>query len=314
MVRTDSACLDCGAALLVVAVLSVIGLAACQGGKSAEDSLSRLRVALPEEIDGWEALGGPTVYDTETIFGYIDGHAEVYLAYAMQRCLALRYSGPEGEGDVVVDVFEMASPEDAYGVSTHERDGEAVELGNDGLVLYGWLSFWKGRFFVSLYSEAESERSRRVVLNLGRALAELIDAPGRRPEIVERLPAAGLDPRSLSFLRSHQILNSHVYLGEDNPLGLGVDTSAALGRYHRQAGTGTLLIVDYPDIGRRQAAERAFAERYLVGGADDGAVRAEDDRWYAVRAAGTRLAAVLEADAEQLAVDLMADIELEDTP
>jgi hypothetical protein len=306
-VRTESACWDGGAALMAIVVLSVIGLAACHGGRSEEDPLNRLRAALPEEIDGWKAEGEPSVYDTETIFGYIDGHAEVYLAYAMQRCLALRYGGPEGEGDVVVDVFEMASPEDAYGVSTHDRDGEPVELGNDGLVLYGWLSFWKGPFFVSLYSEAESERSRQVVLKLGRALTELIDAPGRRPEIVERLPGAGLDPRSLRFLRSHQILNSQIYLGEDNPFGLDVDTSAALGRYQRQDGAGMLLLVDYPDLGRRQAAERAFTERYLGGSADDGAVRAEDDRWYAKRSAGTRLAAVLKADSEQLAVDLLKD-------
>jgi hypothetical protein len=314
MERTDSACWDGGAALTAIVMLSLIGIAACQGGRSAEDPLSRLRDALPVEVNGWRAEGEPNIYDTETIFAYIDGHAEVYLACGMQRCLAVRYTGADGEGDVILDLFEMASSEDAYGVSTHDRDGEAVAIGNDGLVLYGWLSFWKGPYFVSLYAEDESEGSRSAVMELGRAVADLIDQPGRRPGIIERLPAAGLDPRSLSFLRSYQILNSHVYLGEDNPLGLGPDTSAALGRYQREEETGLLLIVEYPDSSQCQDAERAFADLFLGGGAEGVAIRTENDRWYAMRSEGTRLAAVLEADAEQLASDLIRDAGLEDAP
>jgi hypothetical protein len=307
MVRTDTACWDGGGALLAVVLLALAGMAGCQGGRSSDDDLGRLAAALPKEASGWRSLDEPSTYDADTIFGYIDGHAEVYLAYAMQRCLALRYQGPEGEADVVVDVFEMASPEDAFGVATHDRDGDPVDLGNDGLLLYGWLSFWKGPFFVSIYAEEDTQRSRRVVQDLGRALDELIDTPGRRPEIVGRLPADGLDLRSVRFLRSHQILNSQIYLGEDNPLGLDVDTSAALGSYERAEGSGRLLLVEYPDADRCQAAVRAFSERYPGTDENDAATRGDDDRWYAIRAWGRSAAAVLAADSEELAAALLAE-------
>ena len=66
-------------------------------------------VALPVEVEGWRATGEREVWDTETIFSYIDGHAEVYLAYGMKRCISQRYSGPEGEPEIVVDLFEVGS-------------------------------------------------------------------------------------------------------------------------------------------------------------------------------------------------------------
>jgi hypothetical protein len=313
MLRAEAVSWD-GGLVLVAALVSVVALTACQGGRSSDDGLGRIMAALPGEASGWRAQGEPAVYDADTIFSYINGHAEVYLAYAMQRCLSVRYQGPEGEADIVVDAFEMATPEDAFGVATHDREGDAVDVGNDGLKLYGWLSFWKGPYFVSIYAEDDNERSRRVVRDLGRILDEHIDAPGRRPEIVDRLPADGRVPRSMRFLRSHQILNSQIYLGEDNFLGLGADTDAALAGYQRAGGGGRLLLVGYPDADRCDAAARAFADRYPGADASGAVVRGEDELWYAMRIQGPRMAAVLAADDAALAATLLAEAGVEEEP
>jgi hypothetical protein len=296
-----------GPAPLGLALLLLIGIAACQGGRSPEGPLQVLAGAVPEEVSGWRASEPGTVYDSESIFTYIDGHAEVYLAYGMRQCLARRYTGPVGEADVVLDVFEMASPEDAFGVFTHDRDGEPVDVGNDGLLRYGWLSYWRGPFFVSIYAEGESEASREAVLELGRAVAITIGEDGERPAIVDSLPATGLEHQSVRFLRSHQILNSHIYVADDNVLDLGPDTSAVLGRYRRGDDSGYLLLVDYADAGRREAAARAFAAEFLVGEPGAGPRQAEDGGWYGVGGADARLAAVLAADSEGVAAALMSD-------
>jgi hypothetical protein len=52
--------------------------------------LRSLEETIPAEADGWEASEPVAHFDTETIFDYIDGHAEVYLAYGMKRSLARR--------------------------------------------------------------------------------------------------------------------------------------------------------------------------------------------------------------------------------
>ncbi|MGB6642744.1 MAG: DUF6599 family protein, partial [Thermoanaerobaculia bacterium] len=155
--------------LLVLIVLAAVAIAALFFLQPDDtEPAAGLADKLPVSVDGWTASEPATVYDPQSIYSYIDGHAEVYLAYGMSRCLARRYTAPAGESDLVLDIFELASPEDAYGVFTHDTDGEPVGIGDGSLYRYGWLSFWQDRYFVSLMAEAESERAEQAVLDLAR--------------------------------------------------------------------------------------------------------------------------------------------------
>jgi hypothetical protein len=245
---------------------------------------------MPTEAAGWRAADDIQVYDTESIYSYIDGHAEVYMAYGMVRCLSRRYTGPEGEPDILLDLFEQASPADAFGVFTHDREGDEVEIGQGALFRNGWLSFWKGRWFGSVYAEGESEASTEAVLAIGRMAADAIEETGGLPALVGELPEDGLDRRSVRFLHTQEILNGVVYLGYENVFRFGPEIDAVVGHYERADGSGWLLLVDYPD-----EATAALAS----GGAKEAGV--------AVRRSGTRVAAVL-APAPQAVVDgLLAD-------
>ena len=246
--------------------------------------------ALPQEVAEWRAVDGGQIYDTESIYSYIDGHAEVYMAYGMVQCLSRRYSGPEGEPDIVLDLFEQASPADAYGVFTHDRDGEEVDVGQGGLFRHGWLSFWKGHWFGSVYVEGESDASAEAVLALGRAAAGAIQSVGEVPQLVAELPADGLDRRSVRFLHTQEILNGVVYLGYDNVLRFGPDVDAVLGRYENSSGRGWLLLVDYPDDVRAELAERGATEAGI-----------------AARRRGMRLAAVLTPEPQSMADGLLVE-------
>jgi len=259
---------------------------------------------LPDGAAEWRAEGEVQPYDTETIFGYIDGHAEVYLAYGMKNCLSRRYAGPDGQPDIVVDLFEMASPDDAFGVFTVDLDGETTPMGHDGRFRYGWLSFWKGPYFVSITAEDETEEARAATFELGHTIAAMIDADATRPAILARLPREGLDRRSIRFLRSRQILNTHLYLGEGEIFHLGPDTGAALAKYSRENRTAHLMMVEYGDGDQAEKALRSFADRFLegrIGGAphQDGA-----GRWWSSRRDGNHLVAVLGAGSEEVATGL----------
>jgi len=266
-------------------------LMACAAEPPPIDELDLVAAALPPEIAGWRASGGDQIYDTETIFQYIDGHAEVYLAYGMKRCLARRYSGSESEPDIVLDLFELASAADAYGVFTHDRDGDEVDVGQGALLRTGWLSFWKGRWFGSVYSEGESEPAYDAVIAISRAAAEAITDEGEVPALVSELPVDGLDLRSVRFLHTQEILNSVVYLGFENVLRLGPEIDAVLGRYDREDGNAWLLLVNYPDTETASWAEGSAAEAGL-----------------AVRRDGVRLAAALAPEPASVADSLLADV------
>lgn len=299
-----------GAALWFLLVLIVLAAAATvvwflwRPGES--EPRSQLANELPSSVDVWTATEPATVYDSESIYSYIDGHAEVYLAYGMNRCLARRYTAPSGESDLVLDIFEMASPADAYGVFTHDTDGEPVGIGDGSLYRYGWLSFWQDRYFVSLMAEAESERAEQAVLDLARGVAVLLPAAGSSPPaIVSALPATGLDPRSVRFLRHPQILANHFYLDEENLFGLGADTAAVLASYQRGESAARLLLIDYPEPAAATRAQEAFAARFLPAGSGGGSAETEAGDWYGTRLTKARLHVVIDADDEQIATALL---------
>lgn len=307
MFRTGEIVCHAGVWLAVVTSVAIVGMAACQRGRTADDRLERLQAALPDSIGGWVCEDEDAIYDTESIYSYIDGHAEVYLAYGMRRCLARSYRGPAGESGITVDVFEMPTPADAFGVFTQDRDGDPVEMGADGLFRFGWLSFWQGSFFVSVYAEEDTEASRAAVLELGSAVAAAVPAGGGPPTIVRELPSEGLDPRSVRYLHDHQILNSHVWLTDDDVFHLTADTPAALGRYRLGDDAAYLLVVEYPDERRLEAARESFAEAFWGDSSEAGPARHADDGWFAIAVRGRRLVVALVADSPEIAAALLAE-------
>jgi hypothetical protein len=244
------------------------------------------------------------IYDPESIFTYIDGHAEVYLAYGMRGCLARRYAGVAGESDIVLDLFEMGSPEEAFGVFTHDQDGEPAAIGKGSLFRYGWLSFWQGRWFVSVMAEKETPASREAALALGREVSGLLPSEGEEPEIMSALPASGIEPRSRRYLHDPQILRAYVPLDVEDLFELDAGTPAALGEYRRDGRKGWLVVVDYPDpSGAAQAAGR-FGDRF---GGSQGPWEGKEG-WFGVRVRGRRLAAVVGAGSASLTDALLEEI------
>jgi hypothetical protein len=265
-------------------------LMGCGAESPPVDELAGIRAALPAEVAGWR-VGEGEVYDTESIYSYIDGHAEVFLAYGMKRCFAVRYAAPEGEPDIVLDLYEQASPADAFGVFSVDRDGDVADVGQAAVLRPGWLSFWKGHWYGSVYAEGESDAARDALLALGRAAADAIHDAGEQPPLVGELPIDGLEETSVRFLHAQEILNGVVYLGFDNVFGLDPETDAVIGRYERAAGSGWLLLVDYSN---ESDASRA-AERSREAG-------------LAVVHDGTRLAAAIEPAPEDFGKVLLADV------
>jgi hypothetical protein len=274
-------------------------------------ALMTLPPTLPDEAAGWKAVAPADHYDAETIFQYIDGLGEVYLAYGMASCHARRYAPPEGDGRVIVDLFEMASAADAFGVYTHSREGEPVAVGQGASFGYGTLLFWKGRDFVSVSAEEDDPETREAVMALGRAVAAGIAETGRPPAIIDRLPKAGLEEGSVVYLRHPRILEAHVPVGPGNPLGVGPQAPAVVGRYRTRSGVADLVVVEYPDAASADAAAATFGQRFL-----DGTRPARrDDGWCAATALADRVRAyVLRAASREEALALLADASKGGTP
>ena len=274
-------------------------------------TLEDLQAGLPEQIMDWSKKTEDQIYTPQTIFSYINGGAEVYNAYNMRGCLTRRYANPDGSA-IVLDLFDMGTSEDAYGVNTHDPSGEAIQLGQDGRLRPGWISFWKDRFFISIYSEEETPAAMSAVRLLGEKLNLLIKAHGTRPRIIGRLPEDGLQSASIRYLHHHVILNYHYYLSDENLLNLSPDTEAVLAEYRRKNEIALILLVSYPRANAAASAHTDFNRLYLKQAGKSGLVLLENNKWSASKISGRLLVIILEADSRQLAQILLNTVHLAD--
>ena len=295
-----------------LAQISTAFLAICVGGIfmvsiTFAATLESFGEALPEKVMDWTKSGEDQIYDDRTIFDYIDGAAEVYRAYGMKRCFSRRYSGPEGSA-MILDIFEMASPQDAFGVFTHDLDGDPLDLGQDALYRAGWYRFWKDRFFVSMTMDQESKTADHAARKLGEAVASFIGVDGPRPVILSYFPSEGLQRGRIRFFHDSNLLNTHYYLSDENILHLNSRTDASLASYEHSQGSAEVLLVRYPDRGKASLAYKDLLTHYLPDADAKGFALLENKKWSAVSLSGELLAIVLEADTKPLAEWLLKEI------
>jgi len=88
-----------------------------------------MRSFLPDKTQAWRLQDSSATYDRSTIFQYIDGAGEVFLAYDFRAVEVHRYARAE-HPDVKVELFDMGSSEEAYGIFSHSREEETAGIGH----------------------------------------------------------------------------------------------------------------------------------------------------------------------------------------
>jgi hypothetical protein len=288
-------------------LLLIGGFFLTMASDSHADSFEELRANLPERMMDWVAEPGDQLFDRNTIFDYINGGGELYRAYNLQRCLSRRYTTPDGPA-IVLDIFDVGTSKDAFGVFTHNTDGNVVHVGQGARSQPGWLRFWKSRFFISLYTEEETPASSKAVKELARQVAAQIKTEGARPKILAYLPPEGLQSHLIRYLHHPVVMNYHYYISDENILNISNDTDVVLARYRGETGAGLLLLVEYLDPKLAARSLTLFLKYYLPDANQTGSALLEDGKWAAVRQKGHLLAIVLESESRDVAEGLLTRV------
>lgn len=118
--------------------------------------------AMFPDMIGWERDGEPAVYLPDNLFEYINGAADLYLAYDFQEMGTLNYWDKHG-GSVSVEIYRLGDARCAYGIYSQERprDPSYVELGAQGYHDPGVLNFCQGDHYVKIlgYELADGEKA-----------------------------------------------------------------------------------------------------------------------------------------------------------
>jgi hypothetical protein len=253
-------------------------------------SLDQIYELLPKEFEGWKKAEKPVIYTKDTLYDYIDGGAELYIAYNFTELLAVKYVKGE-EAEMVVDFFDMGNSYDAFGIFSHGREEENEDLGQGAEYNSGLLTFWKDRYYVSILSYPESEEKKQVILKLGRLLADAIDGTGKIPPLVSAVPQDNLIPENIRYFHHPVVLNSLYYIADENILQIGPDVQGVLATYSVDESTFYLLLCQYPDEQRAQGAYESFLTHYLPDAEGDMA-QLSDGEWTGCRLEGKTLAIV----------------------
>ncbi len=238
------------------------------------------KIVLPSEVAGWKWDGKGKSFNTKTVFEYIDGAAELYLAYGFLGLKVWRFE-KTGAPPINLEIYEQASSEDAYGVFSFEQQDEPAGIGQGSEFGGGLLRFWKGNYFVSVYAEGEGKGVEAAILDIGKAAAQAIPITGPEPKLIQFLPGKefGLVDRSIRFLKSHVLLNQRFFIAHQNILNLSRKTDAVLAVYLREGQKAQLLLIRYPNSDEARISLESFRKAYMPDAGGKDRVKTEDRKW-----------------------------------
>jgi len=197
---------------VLVASALVIG---CGSGDEPAVGGTGLAELLPaaSSMDGWKVADGPTDYDSETLYEYLNGGAPLYLNFGFLRMVHVRYQfGDSSLSSVTLDVYDMGSDLGAFGLYRSGRPPEAEvrDWGAEGYRSGTVAAAWKGS--VSIHAEADEDRPELIeaMEGLVAKVAKSVGGGTSLPQIINLLPSDGLVQLSERIVAEDMM--SHAFL------------------------------------------------------------------------------------------------------
>jgi hypothetical protein len=200
--------------LVAVSLLCHIGCRQSDPGVTPAGDQNQLSALLPEsgEIAGWARSSEPEFYGQEDLWEYINGQAEFYLDYGFQRVVALETSSEEDSQSLVVEIYRMSAPEEAFGIFAAERsrDDHVVDVGVQGYASSNVVGFWKGPYYVKLASFSAASGIEAALLEHARTIAAKIGGEYQEPPLFNVFPAENRVPTSERYVPSNLLGQSYL--------------------------------------------------------------------------------------------------------
>jgi hypothetical protein len=156
--------------LLIAALLAALVVdAGCNRGTRRGSAAS----SASSEIPGWVKSGDTRVFEAADLWKYVDGDAERYLKFGVQRVQTADYKF-QNKIEATVDIYTMANAEGARKLFESEPAGDAkrAQLGDAARIYSQSLVFCMGPYLVRMVAFQESAEVSQVLLELGRSIEQ----------------------------------------------------------------------------------------------------------------------------------------------
>lgn len=109
---------------------------------------------LPANLDALSRDGQPRVFTKDNLFELVNGHAEFFISAGFKQSAVAGYriAGVDGGMPLVnIDVYDMGTPENAFGVMAEEgAQAQAFDVGFMGVQTGESVMFIKGPYYVKV--------------------------------------------------------------------------------------------------------------------------------------------------------------------
>ncbi len=233
--------------LWAVALLVSLFLPGCTTlkPKATQAALDLARVfPAANNIPGWDISQKVETYNHDNLFNLVDGQADLFFVYGFEKVAVQRYQNDAGVL-LNVEIWQLATPADAYGLFSAGRTGSPAAIGSEGDSDPGRrLAFWQNRYFISL--NTTQTVPDETLQAFAQSIAGMLPAGGEPPAIVDRLPKSGLVERGSIFFHEEMSIQREVWLGGENLLGLSQETNGVVGQYKLGDITARLILIEFP--------------------------------------------------------------------
>lgn len=144
-----------------------------------------------DQFSGFKKVEGPTYYGPDTLFDYINGGAELFLAYGFLELMVVELAEDRNHPNrATLEIYNMGTLENAFGVFKTEEGDQTYRLpgGAEGRLENGLLQFYKGKFYVKVFLPPQSEAYPKVVEKIGKTIEERIKGTFSKPAFLDLFP------------------------------------------------------------------------------------------------------------------------------
>jgi hypothetical protein len=153
------------------------------------------------EVTAWRQSGEIQTFIPETLFEYINGGADLYLAYDFQELKVGEYSNGK-KASVTIEVYRHKTPTDAFGIYSQERlsDANFLDIGAQGYIEANVINFMAGPYYVKINSFHTGSDDQEILIAFAKKVSENLGEKGALPSILSSFPEEGKKKNSEKFI------------------------------------------------------------------------------------------------------------------
>jgi len=207
-----------------------------------------------------ESAGKIEVFKGQKLFDYMNGGAELYLAYGFVEIAVWNYATAGNQA--TVEIYEMGGLAEAYGIFSHTSRGDPVDVGVPAMLARGMLSFYKGKFYVRVVAKSDPVKARDLLIALGKQVAATVPGESKPPKEVGFLPEGSIKG-SLRYLVNPETARTIWFDGEGKLI-LTKQAKAVTAFYPGGDADIQATRISYPDKAAAVKACRALGKKLAL--------------------------------------------------